>query len=47
MIMARNGNLTLIAELPTLQNLVQDEVIKFVEKWRSNFGRQAAGPDTS
>ncbi len=48
--MARNGSLTLIAELPTLQNLVQDEVIKFVHKWalkwRSHFGRQTAGADT-
>jgi hypothetical protein len=44
--MARNGSLALIAELPALQNLVQDEVIKFVHKWRSHFGRQAAGADT-
>jgi hypothetical protein len=44
--MARNGRFTLIAELPTLQNLMQDEVIKFVQKWRSNFGRQTAGADT-
>jgi hypothetical protein len=46
LIMARNGNLTLIAELPILKNLVQDDVIKFVDKWRNTFGRQAAGPDT-
>ncbi len=44
--MARNGSLTLIAELPILQNLVEDEVIKFVNKWRSYFGRQTAGADT-
>ncbi len=44
--MARNGNLTLIAELPILKNLVQDDVIKFVDKWRNTCGRQAAGPDT-
>jgi len=46
LIMARSGSLTLIAELPTLQNLVQDDVIKFVDKWRNTFGRQTAGPDT-
>ena len=46
LIMARNGNLTLIAELPILKNLVQDDVIKFVDKWRNTCGRQAAGPDT-
>ena len=46
LIMARNGSLTLIAELPILQNLVQDEVIKFVNKWRNHFGRQTAGADT-
>ena len=46
LIMARHGSLTLIAELPTLQSLVQEEVIKFVDKWRSHFGRQTAGPDT-
>ncbi len=40
--MARNGSLTLIAELPILQNLVEDEVIKFVNKWRNHFGRQTA-----
>jgi len=39
LIMARNGNLTLIAELPILKNLVQDDVIKFVDKWRNTFGR--------
>ena len=44
--MARSGSLTLIAELPILQNLVEDEVIKFVNKWRSYFGRQTAGADT-
>ena len=44
--MARNGSLTLIAELPILQNLVEDEVIKFVNKWRNHFGRQTAGADT-
>ena len=44
--MARNGSLTLIAELPILQDLVQHEVIKFVNKWRNHFGRQTAGADT-